>query len=179
MAQVEPNPVLIERNILRMLLALDAVSHKQTPLWLQYYPAFNQILLDLKSSADQGKRDLFYQQLNELNGEYELVRPAMYVSHPTEIVDQLDAQIAFLTNSKREVWQNEKQLEEHLDRLAKQIDLAFNQQKSQSVQSLLWTSLTLAFLICSVLAYVAWRKYRGEKYKAVSLRRKEEGKNID
>jgi sporulation protein YpjB len=178
LAQVEPNLEQVEANVLKMRLALDAVSHKQTPLWLQYYPTLVQVINELDTSMNSGEREKFYQQLNELNAKYELVRPALFMSHQPGVVEQLDSLFTFLINNRSELWQNERQLTRHIAQLTEQIQFAFFQQTDQSVQSLLWTSLALAVLICTVLTYVAWKKYRGEQYKTRTVGRRA-FKNID
>lgn len=60
-----------ESKLLRMRLALDAVSHHQQPLWINYYPSFVKTMDDLQYSLEHNNRDLFYHSINLLEKHFE------------------------------------------------------------------------------------------------------------
>lgn len=159
---IEPDRQAIERKALQMRLTLDAVSHTTQPLWLSLFPSVNKILNDMYKAIEEGNRDLFYQKMNELSNVYQLVRPALFISHKQGVVEQLDSQMAFLTQMNGERWKNKDQTVNVLRSFEQQIKMAFFQKQNQSLQSFIFLLIGITSIICGVLAYVAWRKYKGE-----------------
>lgn len=160
---IEPNQEQVERKIWRLRLALDAVSHKKQPLWINYYPTLAKTISEVMYSLEHNKRDRFYHLLNQLSAQFEMVRPAMIVSHPPGVVEKLDSQLSYLQTNKGELWQNKDQAMQMLKAIERQLKTAFFQKVDNSLQSLLFIILGIGTLICSVLSYVAWRKYKGER----------------
>lgn len=160
---IEPNQEQVERKIWRLRLALDAVSHKKQPLWINYYPTLAKTISEVMYSIEHNERDRFYHLLNQLSAQFEMVRPAMIVSHPPGVVEKLDSQLSYLQTNKGELWQNKDQAMQMLKAIERQLKTAFFQKVDNSLQSLLFIILGIGTLICSVLSYVAWRKYKGER----------------
>lgn len=160
---IEPNQEQVERKIWRLRLALDAVSHKKQPLWINYYPTLAKTINEVMYSLEHNKRDRFYHLLNQLSAQFEMVRPAMIVSHPPGVVEKLDSQLSYLQTNKGELWQNKDQAMQMMKAIERQLKTAFFQKVDNSLQSLLFIILGIGTLICSVLSYVAWRKYKGER----------------
>lgn len=160
---IEPNQEQVERKIWRLRLALDAVSHKKQPLWINYYPTLAKTISEVMYSIEHNERDRFYHLLNQLSAKFEMVRPAMIVSHPPGVVEKLDSQLSYLQTNKGELWQNKDQAMQMLKAIERQLKTAFFQKVDNSLQSLLFIILGIGTLICSVLSYVAWRKYKGER----------------
>ncbi|GAA0360436.1 sporulation protein YpjB [Bacillus horti] len=160
--QVQPDPKNIERRAWQLRLTLDAVSHKQQPLWLNAYPSLSKAIEDLRQTIEQNQREAFYKKLNELENMYQLVRPALFVSHKQGVVEQLDSQVAFLTKNSSERWKNKDQTLNVLQSFEQQLKLAFFQRTNQ-LQSFIFLLIGFTSIICAVLGYVGWRKYKGER----------------
>jgi sporulation protein YpjB len=162
LTNVKLDEVLAGNKLMQMNLAIDAVSHKKHPLWIQYYPKVAGSVNDLVYALDGDNRDAFYHSINNLSTHYELVRPAMYVSHEVGVVEKLDSQLDFIINNKNDLWKNKDKAYEMLKLLEKEIKIAFHQETKESSQSLMIILTGIGSLICSVLSYVAWRKYKAE-----------------
>lgn len=160
---IEPNQEQVEHKIWRLRLALDAVSHKKQPLWINYYPTLAKTISEVMYSIEHNERDRFYHLLNQLSAQFEMVRPAMIVSHPPGVVEKLDSQLSYLQTNKGELWQNKDRAMQMMKAFERQMKTAFFQKVDNSLQSLLFIILGIGTLICSVLSYVAWRKYKGER----------------
>jgi sporulation protein YpjB len=155
----------VENKVLRMRLALDAVSHQKQPLWLHYYPTLAKTITDLSYSLESKNRDLFYFSLNELSSQYELIRPAAFLSHPTDVIEQLDSLLSFLNKNKESLWNNKDKASEMITVLDKQLKKVFFQKIENNAQSFIYLLIGIGAFIFTVLSYVAWRKYRGESEK--------------
>lgn len=160
---LQPNQEQVEQKILRMRLALDAVSHKKQPLWINYYPTMAKTISELMYTLEHNERDRFYHLLNQLSVQFEMVRPAIIVSHPPGVAEKTESQLSYIQSNKGELWQNKDQAMQMLKAFERQIKIAFFQKVDNSLQSFLFIILGIGTLICSVLSYVAWRKYKGEK----------------
>lgn len=160
---VKLDPDQAHKKVLRMRLALDAVSHKKQPLWLNYYPTIVNTMDELMYAVKENNRDAFYYHLNSLAEEYEFVRPSLVISHQLGITEKLDSQIKYIMNQLQNVWDNQERALNLLESLDKDWKVAFFQKNEQSSQSFIFLMVGVGTLICSVLSYVAWRKYKGEK----------------
>lgn len=157
-------PEEAERQVLRLRLALDAVSHKKQPLWLNYYSVIDSDLKESIVLLEEGQRDQFYQSINQLLYDYEFIRPAIFVSHSNSLVQQLDSQIQFFSKESNQLWENKEQTAAVLEQFDSQLKQAFFKETDKtSIQSLLYLLLGIGGMICSALCYVAYRKYKGEK----------------
>lgn len=160
---VKLDPDQAHKKVLRMRLALDAVSHKKQPLWLNYYPTIENTMDELMYAVKEKNRDAFYYHLNSLAEEYEFVRPSLVISHQLGITEKLDSQIKYIMSQRQNVWDNQERALNLLESLDKDWKVAFFQKNEQSSQSFIFLMVGVGTLICSVLSYVAWRKYKGEK----------------
>jgi|GEM_PF-6434754 len=158
-------------KLMKMKLAIDAVSHHKQPLWLNYYPAVAKTISDLFYALEQDNRDLFYLSLNKIQSQYELVRPAMYISHSVGVVEQLDSLLTFLAENKEQVWKDKDQAVELIQTLERQMKLAFFQKVNNNMQSFAILLMGMGTFIGLALTYAAWRKYKGENEKRPVPRR--------
>jgi sporulation protein YpjB len=166
------NPQQVERQVLRMRLTLDAVSHKQQPLWLHYYTRISQQLFEAETALEQENRDQFHNRLNLLAAEYEMIRPAIIISHGTKLAVQIDSLLNFMLNNRAELWNNKQQATQQLKQLEQFFKKAFYQHNEELMNSFLLLLMAFTVLICSVLSYVGWRKYQAEhEQKTVTWRR--------
>lgn len=87
----------------------------------------------------------------------------MYVSHPGSVVEKLHSQLVYLTTNKEELWREKDRAVDMLSSLEHDVNIAFLKKKEESLQSITLLIFGISTLILSVLSYVAWRKYRGER----------------
>ncbi|EGL82254.1 Sporulation protein YpjB [Caldalkalibacillus thermarum TA2.A1] len=162
LTQVRLDENQVYQQVLRMRLAINAVSHTEKPLWINFYHKLAKDIADLKQALTTQDRDQFYRHLNRLFNQYEFIRPAIAVSHPPQMYNQLDSLIVYLDRHSAELWQQKEQTAQLLDRLESQIRIAFFQESGeQSTFILLMVGMSV--LIVSVLSYAGWKKYRGEQ----------------
>jgi sporulation protein YpjB len=117
-----------------------------------------------KQTIEEGERDQFYNHLNRLAVYYELVRPSIAVSHPPRMYVQLDSQMAYFFNERAELWSDKEHTTEMLQSLHRQMRVAFFMENGDQLS--FWLLLLgLGTFICTILAYVGWKKYTGEQKK--------------
>lgn len=168
--RAEPDFNLLERRAMMMMLAFDALAHRETPMWLQVYPSLVQTINAQKAAIEQEDRDQFYKSLNDFAFRYEIVRPAIFLSHPTGVVEQIDSLYTHINENRQQSWQKKDHTLNVLNELENILQLAFFQRTDQSIQSFITVMLIFTMLICSVLAYVGWRKYKGEQDRLRSMK---------
>lgn len=160
---VQINPEQVERGILKLQLALDAVSHKKQPLWLNYYPTIVDTMDQLFVSLKQDDRDSFYHHVNRLVNAYEFIRPSLVISHDVSTINKLDSQLRHLLSQSGNLWSKPKKAEAFLTSLNEDWRNIFFKTKNEGTSSFIYMLVGMASFIITVLSYVAWRKYRGEK----------------
>lgn len=151
----------IQKKVLRMGLTLQAVSHETAPLWLEYYAVIEKTIMELQYSLKEEDRDQFFLHVNRLSAHYELVRPAIVVSHSPNIYQQLDAHMAYFLNQRSQLWEDTNRTQQMVASLHQQLKVAFFQQGFEK-HSFFYILLGITALVCSILAYVVWKKYQGE-----------------
>jgi sporulation protein YpjB len=176
---IDPIKGQAEQKVLRMRLALDAVSHKKQPLWLNYYPTMAKALNELRYAIEQNKSDYFYRSINRLSAHFEMVRPSLIISHPQEVVVQLDSQLRYINENKSELWNNKDKMMQMINAVERQMKVAFFQDVENTNQTFLFIIFGIGTLICTVLSYVAWRKYRGETDRKIVVWKKSRKSEIE
>lgn len=161
--RVSPNSEEIEHKLLKLRLVIDAVSHKRQPLWLNYYPTIVQTMDELYAAAKDERRDSFYHYINQLANQHEFIRPALVISHDGQTVEKIDSKMKFLMTKRSELWQDNKNRLAFIEGMEGDWKRLFYQADEENSLSFIYLTVGMAVLICSVLTYVAWRKYKGEK----------------
>jgi sporulation protein YpjB len=163
--QVRPNRKELSQAAERMLLAFDALSHPNQPLWQRFYLPMKEEVVAAKQAIGRKDRQRASQAIEALHQKAQLVRPALIVAKSPFAVHKMDSLIAFMRKEKR------------LDRLAAALGqleqllypLFYGTERDVMATVHRWKegeaiSLTywLALMIVTVLAYVAWLRYRAE-----------------
>lgn len=161
--KVSPNPEEIKYRLLKLRLVIDAVGHKRQPLWLNYYPTIVQTMDELSVSLQEENRDAFYHHINQLANHYEFIRPAMVISHDAQTVAKMDSKIKFLMDKRSELWHDQNKRLAFIEGMEEDWKRIFYQVHEEQSMSFIYLMIGMGTLICSVLTYVAWRKYKGEK----------------
>ncbi|MDQ0205938.1 sporulation protein YpjB [Alkalicoccobacillus murimartini] len=144
-------------------LTLDAVTNDSQPLWL-----FSETSL-LKAADELGEAALletpegFYYQLNEINRQYQVIRPAVTIQATSDLY-LLDQQLDVFLSSKEQVDSNVRaayavQLKEDIETMYEDYN------KDEADPSLFWIMFTIGGMILFSLSYVGWRKYRASQVK--------------
>ncbi|MFC7442106.1 sporulation protein YpjB [Laceyella putida] len=163
--QVRPDPTKLAQATERMRLAFDALSHPNQPLWQRYYEPLKEGVAEVKQAVKRKQDQQTRQAIEELYAKVQLVRPALIVAKSPYAVHKMDSLITFIRKEKQ--FDRLASAVGQLEQLLYPLFYGSEQDVMATVNS--WNeaeviSLTywLMLLIVAVLAYVAWRKYRGE-----------------
>ncbi|WP_167859199.1 sporulation protein YpjB [Paenibacillus cymbidii] len=149
----------------RIMLAVDALTHKHEPMWRQYGKLMREDAAALEQAAAKGQAVDAKAALDSLLVRYAMIRPAALVSGKSEDVERLKSLFGYLQpKAEQKALQGSgsaiKQLRDSIGRL-------FDDQGEQAAYLPLETtrypllfSLLIGAMIASVLAYAAWRMLR-------------------
>ncbi len=152
-------------------LAVDALSHREQPMWLGFRDALSGDLEKLAMAAEAENDPAASEALASWRGHLSMVRPAVVVSREPSDAVKLDSITAFLTNALRSAdWSGLRQAMPNLESALGEVFA--DQDRETTVTPLaptaepphpiLW-SLGLGAFIVTVLTYVAWRRYAADQ----------------
>lgn len=167
---VHPDQVRVSMRVASARLTVDALAHRDQPMWLEYKPVMKQDLERMANAVEARSDPEASQALSLWRGHVSIVRPAVTVSRGSSETMKLDSITAFLENGVRAAeWEEMKM---SLPGIVQAVDDLFASKDQETLSPLLPTaepphpiiwSLTLGFFIIAVLAYVAWRKYTADQ----------------
>lgn len=167
---VSPDAPTVLQKVAGARLAVDALSHRQQPMWLTFRSPLAEDLKRLSDAAATKDDPAASLALAAWRGHAELVRAAIVVSRGVQEATKLDSMTIFLTNGLREAdWESIRQA---MPQLRTSLDELFEEEHRETVSPLIPTaepphpalwSFGLGSFIVTVLGYVAWRKYRAEQ----------------
>lgn len=149
----------------RIALAVDALSHKNEPMWRQYGKLMREDAATLEQAAAKGQTEQARAAFDSLKARYAMIRPAALVSGKTADIERLGSLFAHLQpKAEQKALQASgsaiKQLQDGVNRLfGFQGDQAAYLPLETTRSPLLFT-LLIGAMIASALAYAAWRMLR-------------------
>lgn len=163
--QTDADPVELKRISTEFRLAEDALSSKETPLWMsmgnQLVSSFNNVQKDVKAGNDSK----FQVDFNQFMDLYQMIYPAMVINVEPEKVMSLESDVLALQDAQTTVIQDRteytgqlNQLDQHLREVFQQPSQDVSALPSESINSMM---MAIFGLIVATLFYVSWRKYRG------------------
>lgn len=176
-AAVEPSPQRWEAAAARLRLAANSLNHPRQPMWLQYYKLVREDLNDMEQSAAANDLKSWKAALARLQSRYDNIRPAVIISRPPEAVNTFDSWISYAQGTATSAQPVERaRLLEIVSYGQDAARVMFGKERDEPALSLplapqqygTWGLLAGAFIL-TVLAYAAYRKYRGQngEWKAV------------
>ncbi|TSB46931.1 sporulation protein YpjB [Alkalicoccobacillus porphyridii] len=150
-------------KVTSLRLAIDALANESQPLWLYSEEALLRTADNVGVAAGMDTPEDFYYQLNELNRQYQVIRPALSIQsvHDTLLLDQQIEDI--LSATKHPTVEVRTAYAEKLKQDI--IEMYEDYDKEEADPSLLWIMFTIGGVIVFSLAYVGWRKYQAEQQK--------------
>lgn len=152
----------------RLRLATDALAHPKQAMWLQYEQVLRDDMTQMLS-ADQNKDWIPY--ANRWLEHIDRIRPAATIqrnAQTIEIMESLTQLIRDTVNGKHSPKEANEALNKHGDTVLTQL---FGRDKANpTLGPQAYTELPfqwvfmLAFIVCMMLAYVGYQKYRYEQY---------------
>ncbi|WP_315905970.1 sporulation protein YpjB [Priestia koreensis] len=146
------------RKVMQFRLLVDALQSEHQPLWTEMEGPIMTTFKQLKTTAAQGQKDLFQQQLTQFLNQYETIEPSVKVDIKSEFVQKMNAHLNELDAQATDEAAQMKQLNE----MEKDLKELFQNVKDNGVDSsLIWMMVTTGSIIILTLSYVGWRKYNG------------------
>jgi sporulation protein YpjB len=161
--QLNPEQALIESARIRLMA--DALSHPNTPLWLQYNKVIQEDLRMMEQAIKQKKYEELQQMWIQLRTHYQLIQPALQVSLQEGEISKLEASFQFMNIELQVSPMSNTNVSRALKKLRDELDNLF-QIKSETTaylpyiepnEPMLYWLIILASLIIIVLGFVAWR----------------------
>lgn len=166
----KPDAVDASIRVAGARLAVDALLHREQPMWLEFHKPLVSDLEAMETAATNGSDPEASRALGMWRGHVSIVRPAIVVSRDSGTAVQLDSITAFLEEGVRTA--NWTGIRQALPGLEQALGSVFDDEDRETVSPLLPTaepphpilwSIGLGAFIVSVLGYVAWRRYEAEQ----------------
>ncbi|MFC5448115.1 sporulation protein YpjB [Paenibacillus aestuarii] len=165
--------------VAKIRLATDALTHKNQPMWLQYYKVLQNDIDELKSTLRPDGQKAAMASYTKLSQHLGVIRPSLLISRQPADVEKLDSLMTFLHSLLNQNPLPMRQLGSGMDHLQQTIDELFMKNKdaiafvpvTDPIQPIIW-SIGIGFIIVSVLSFSAWRMYRSGKH-VVPVRRQQ------
>lgn len=170
LAAAEISPEKWEAAAARLRLAANSLNHPRQPMWLQYYKLIREDLNEMEQSAGANDLQGWKAALTRLQSRYNNIRPAVVISRPPEVVNAFDSWLSYAAGVPSSSQPVERaRLLEIVSYGQDAARVMFGKERDEPALSLplappeysTWAVLAGAFII-GVLAYTAYRKYRGE-----------------
>lgn len=164
LAALEPNYDSILHYTTQLYLAVDALGHKEQPIWLRYYPLLQQDLESITTTIDNNNQNEMRVAIQNFQLHYSLLKPAIYVSKSPYLLEQIDSLIKALVNQKE--GQDNELIIDNLNESIHQLFFGADHETFSKIlsESIIWkASIVMGLIIIFSLSYVIWRKFKGTK----------------
>jgi sporulation protein YpjB len=175
--QLDPEQALIVSARIRLMA--DALSHPNTPLWLQYNKLIQEDLRVMEQALKQKKYEELKQLWIQLNTHYQQIQPALAVSLQEGELSKLVEAFQFMHIELQAAPIRNSSVSHALKKLHEELDNLF-QIKSETTaylpfiepnEPMLYWLIILAAIIIFVLGFVAWRM-RVTRNDIITIKRK-------
>jgi sporulation protein YpjB len=153
--------------VAKIRLATDALTHKNQPMWLQYYKVLQNDVNMLSQSIKADKQQEAVASFGKLSQHIGVIHPSILISREPTEVEKLDSLMTFLHSNLKTSPMSIRQVESGVEHLQQIIDELFMKNKDAIAivpltdprQPIIW-SLAIGLIIISVLSYAGFRMYR-------------------
>lgn len=177
LAAIEASPAKWEAAAARLRLAANSLNHPRQPMWMQYYKLVREDLNDMEQSAAVNDLKSWKAALARLQSRYDNIRPAVIISRTPEAVNAFDSWISYAGGIATSAQPVERaRMLEIVSYGQEAARVMFGKERDEPALTVplapqqygVWGLLAGAFIL-AVLAYAAYRKYRGQNgdWKAV------------
>lgn len=163
----------LETTATKLRLAANSLNQPGQPIWLQYYKLIREDLNAMERSGAANDLAGWKAAVERLQSRYENIRPAVIVSRQAEVVNAFDSWLSYAAGIPSSSQKIERaRLLEIVSYGQDAVRVMFGKSKDEPALSLplasqefgIWGGLAASFIIAA-LAYVGYRKYRGENQK--------------
>ncbi|NOU72051.1 hypothetical protein GC098_11570 [Paenibacillus sp. LMG 31458] len=157
--------------VAKIRLATDALTHKNQPMWLQYYKVLQNDTNNLTEDVKANKQKEALANFGKLSQHIAIIHPSLLISRDAASVEKLDSLLAFIRTNLNSQPMSTRQSESGLDHLNHVLDDLFLKNKDAIAfvpitdprQPIIW-SLGIGLIIVSVLSFVGWRMYQSGRH---------------
>ncbi|KHD84503.1 sporulation protein YpjB [Heyndrickxia ginsengihumi] len=145
-------------------LVIDALNSKYQPMWTEMREPVMTSFAEVKKAAKKGDSQTYNLKLNDFLKEYSMIQPSLKVDIPTEQIQKLDAEVAFIDQYRSNILNDKTHKNKELNALQDNLQHVFDQMSEDETDpSLWWVIISTGSIIILTLSYVGWRKYKGQK----------------
>jgi sporulation protein YpjB len=155
--------------IARIRLATDALTHKNEPMWLQYYKGMKENLSVLQHAVQMAKKEEAQKSLTALSDQYDLIRPSVVISRNASEVEQMESLFRFMKTQLSEPKWDTKNISSGIMNMNATLDLIFQKKDTEAFlpimeepNPVLWIT-GIGSIIIAVLTFASWRIFRVER----------------
>jgi sporulation protein YpjB len=153
--------------VAKIRLATDALTHKNQPMWLQYYKVLQNDTSALNQDVKADKQQEALANFGKLSQHVAIIHPSLLISRDAASVEKLDSLLVFLRKNLNSKPMATRQLESGLEHLNHTLDELFMKNKdaiafvpiTDPKQPIIW-SVGIGLIIVSVLSFAGWRMYQ-------------------
>ncbi|SDN86373.1 sporulation protein YpjB [Paenibacillus sp. yr247] len=157
--------------VAKIRLATDALTHKNQPMWLQYYKVIQNDTNVLNQDIKADKQQEALANFGKLSQHIAIIHPSLLISRDAASVEKLDSLLVFLRNNLNSKPMSTRQLESGIENLNHILDDLFLKNKDAIAfvpitdprQPIIW-SLGIGLIIVSVLSFAGWRMYQSGRH---------------
>ncbi|MBP1961937.1 sporulation protein YpjB [Paenibacillus aceris] len=168
---VNYSPEEAQMAVAKIRLATDALTHKNQPMWLQYYKVLQNDTAALTQDVKSGKQQEAIASFGKLSQHIAIIHPSLLISREASSVEKLDSVLLFLRKNINSQPMAVRQADSGLDQLGHVLDELFLKNKdaiafvpiTDPKHPIIW-SAGIGLIIVSVLSYVGWRMYQSGRH---------------
>lgn len=165
-ASLSPNEGQVAVSIIR--LATDALTHKNQPMWLQYYTLLQNDLSLMEAAAHKSNAQEVVSAFNKLNQHISLIHPSLLISREPSEVEKLDSLMNFVRLELSKEPAEYANIQNGIEQLHRSVDAIFGRKSETTAylpladpkHPIIWT-LVIGAIISSILAFTGWRMFKG------------------
>ncbi|MFC7370530.1 sporulation protein YpjB [Fictibacillus iocasae] len=154
-------------KVTEVMMLVDALQSENQPLWKQAELTVMAPFEEMQKAAMKQEKEKFNVALNQFLQEFETIRPALVMDLSDDKLALLDGHLSFLENKRMTMFKSEEE-QIRIETAAADFESVFQAEEDESDPSIFWLIFSIGGIIFSTLSYVSWRKYNGEKEKAVN-----------
>lgn len=169
--------------VAKIRLATDALSHKNQPMWLQYYKVLQNDTQLLSQHVKANKQQEAIEQFGKLSQHIAIIHPSLIISRDPSTVEKLDSLLVFLRTNVNTKPLPIRPLEAGIVNVNQLLDEIFMKHKDALAyvpltdpnHPIIW-SLSIGVIIIGVLSYAGWQMYQSGRH-IVPVRQTRESEN--
>ncbi|NEW06051.1 hypothetical protein GK047_08520 [Paenibacillus sp. SYP-B3998] len=164
---VSYSPAEGQLAVAKIRLATDALTHKNQPMWLQYYKVLQNDINLLSKAVKSDDQQVALSDFGAMSQHIGVIHPSILISREPSDVEKLDSLLIFFNNNLNNSPLPTRQLENGIEHLQQVINELFMKHKdtlalvslADPQQPIIW-SIGIGLIIISVLSFAGWRMYQ-------------------